>query len=129
MNIKIFDYVNYSKIPKILSKYKIALMPYQKKVTGRGSIWLEKYMSPLKMFDYLASGRIIISSNLPGIREILKNNFNSIIVTNNSVYNWDRSIKKILTNKTLANKLSINARNTALNNTWQRRLNKMIESN
>ena len=28
---KIFDYVSYSKIPRILSKYEIALMPYQKK--------------------------------------------------------------------------------------------------
>ena len=30
------------------------------------------YCSPLKMFDYLASGRIIISSKLDGICEVLK---------------------------------------------------------
>ena len=105
-------------------------MPYQKVVQiNSDNLNTASYCSPLKMFDYLASGRIILSSNLPGIKEILKNNYNSIIVNNYSVYNWDKSIKRILTNKTLANKLSINAYNTALNNTWQRRLNKIIESN
>ena len=63
-NVKIFDYVSYSKIPKILTQYEIALMPYQKKVKGRASIWLEKYMSPLKMFDYLSAKMIIIASDL-----------------------------------------------------------------
>ena len=31
-NLKLFDYVHYSKIPKILSRYEVALMPYQKKI-------------------------------------------------------------------------------------------------
>ncbi len=129
-NVKILKHAPYSEIPTILSKLDIVLMPYQKVVQiNSDNLNTASYCSPLKMFDYLASGRIILSSNLPGIKEILKNNYNSIIVNNYSVYNWDKSIKRILTNKTLANKLSINAYNTALNNTWQRRLNKIIESN
>jgi hypothetical protein len=57
-NVRVFEYVNYSKIPMVLSRYEVALMPYQLKVKGRSSIWLEKYMSPLKMFDYLAAKMI-----------------------------------------------------------------------
>lgn len=33
-----------------------------------------RFMSPVKMFEYMASGRPIISSNLPSIREILNDN-------------------------------------------------------
>ena len=47
-------------------------MPYQKKVKGRGSIWLNKYMSPLKMFDYLAAKMVIIASDLDVYKHILK---------------------------------------------------------
>ena len=47
-------------------------MPYQKKVKGRTSIWLEKYMSPLKMFDYLSAKMIIIASDLNVYKHILK---------------------------------------------------------
>ena len=33
-NVKFFGHINYSLIPKVLSNYEIALMPYQKKVKG-----------------------------------------------------------------------------------------------
>jgi hypothetical protein len=67
-NIKVFEYVNYSKIPKILSQYEVALMPYQSKVKGRSNVWLEKYMSPLKMFDYLAAKMIILASGFNSLQ-------------------------------------------------------------
>ena len=84
--------MSYSKIPKILSQYEIALMPYQNKVKGRSSIWLEKYMSPLKMFDYLASKKIIIASDLNVYKHILKNNFNSKLIKVNDDKKWSKTI-------------------------------------
>ena len=85
--------MSYSKIPKILSQYEIALMPYQNKVRGRSSIWLEKYMSPLKMFDYLASKKIIIASDLNVYKHILKNNFNSKLIKVNDDKKWSKAIQ------------------------------------
>ena len=41
---------------------------------------ISNYNSPLKMFDYLAAGRVIVSSKRNGILEVLKHNHNSIIV-------------------------------------------------
>ena len=92
-NIKVFNYVNYSEIPRILSRYDVALMPYQRKVQGRGTIWLQKYMSPLKMFDYMAAKMIIIASNLKVYKHILKNNFNCILVDINEDEKWSKTIK------------------------------------
>ena len=34
-NIKFFNHIQYSEIPKILNLYKVALMPYEKEVYGR----------------------------------------------------------------------------------------------
>ena len=67
-------------------------MPYQKKVKGRASIWLEKYMSPLKMFDYLSAKMIIIASDLTVYKHILKNNFNCKLVKVNDDDEWSKSI-------------------------------------
>ena len=91
--VKLFDYVKYSKIPKILSRYEVALMPYQKKIKGRGSIWLQKYMSPLKMFDYMAAKMIIIASDLKVYKHILKNNFNCILIDINKDDKWSEAIQ------------------------------------
>jgi glycosyltransferase involved in cell wall biosynthesis len=125
-NIKIFSFINYNKIPKILSKYEIALMPYQNKVKGRGSIWIEKYMSPLKMFDYLAAKMIIIASDLKVYKHILKNDYNSILVKINDDTLWSKKIRKILESNEKKKKLRINAYKTAEKYTWDKRCKKII---
>lgn len=47
-------------------------MPYQRRVTvagsGRDTV---QWMSPLKMFEYLGAGRLVIASDLPVLREVL----------------------------------------------------------
>ena len=66
-----FKYIDYNKIPELLKSYKIALMPYQSTIKARSNnLDISKYISPLKMFDYLASGKIIISSDIKVLREL-----------------------------------------------------------
>ncbi|MDC1169973.1 glycosyltransferase [Candidatus Pelagibacter sp.] len=125
-NIKIFDHITYNKVPKILSKYEIALMPYQKKVKGRSSINLERYMSPLKMFDYLAAKMIILASDLKVYKHILKDHFNCILIKVNDDKTWSNTINKLIENKIDKSKLKKNAYKTAINNTWEKRCIKII---
>ena len=126
-NIKVLNHVPYAKVPNLLFNLDILLMPYQKIVQiNSKSLNTALYCSPLKMFDYLASGKIIISSNLPGITEILKDKTNSLIVDTNNVNQWSNAIRKILKNKTLSKRISLNAYKTAIDNTWEKRANKMI---
>ena len=126
-NVKVLKHVPYTRVPSLLFNLDILLMPYQKVVEiNSRNLNTALYCSPLKMFDYLASGKIIISSNLPGITEILKDKTNSLIVDSNDINEWDKAIKMILKNKTLSKKICLNAYKTAINNTWEKRLNKMI---
>jgi len=127
-NIKIFNYVNYKEIPKVLANYEIALMPYQKKVKGRTSINIEKYMSPLKMFDYLASKMVIIASDMKIYKHILKNNYNCMLVEVNNDKKWSEVIKKILKNTYKKKLIMKNAYKTAINYTWEKRCKKIIDN-
>ena len=125
-NIKVFDYVSYSKIPKILSQYEVALMPYQFKVKGRSSVWIEKYMSPLKMFDYLASKMIIVASDLSVYKHILKNNFNCKLIKVNNDKKWSEALNNVFKDTKINNFLKKNAFKTAQNFTWDKRCQKII---
>ena len=125
-NLKLFDYVHYSKIPKILSKYEVALMPYQKKIKGRGSIWLQRYISPLKMFDYMAAKMIIIASNLKVYRHILKHNFNCILVNINEDEKWSKAIQYAFKKNYKNQGLRDNAYETAKKYTWDKRCQKIM---
>ncbi len=125
-NVKFFNYVNYSKIPKILSKYDVALMPYQNKVKGRGSIYLQKYMSPLKMFDYMAAKMVIIASNLRVYKHILKNNFNCKLVKVNKDDEWSNAIQSSFENTTKNKYLKKNAYKTVQEYTWDKRCKSIV---
>ena len=125
-NVKLFDYVNYSKIPNILSKYEVALMPYQNKVKGRGSIYLQKYMSPLKMFDYMAAKMIIIASDLSVYKHILKDNYNCRLVNVNKDNEWSKTIQSSFNNNNKNKYLKINAYKTVKKYTWDNRCKKIM---
>ena len=121
-NVKIFDYVNYCDIPNILNNSDILLMPYANKVFVRSkSLNTANYCSPLKMFDYLASGKIIISSKLGGICEVLKHNKNSIIVEEFKYEFWKKEISKILRKEYDLQSIKKNAIKTANEFTWIKR--------
>ena len=79
------------------------------------------------MFEYLASGTPLMASNLPVLREVLKNNHNCIIVKDNNPYNWADKIIKLQSNIKLRKIISKNAIKTASKNTWNIRAKKILK--
>ena len=53
------------------------------------------------MFDYMASGKIIIASDLKVYKHILKNRVNSILIDPDKINSWLKSIKKASKSKNL----------------------------
>lgn len=126
-NVKIYDYVNYCNVPNILRNSDLLLMPYSKKVSVRSkTLNTANYCSPLKMFDYLAAGRIIVSSKLEGICEVLKHKKNAIIVDDFDYKSWEKEINNILNNKYDIATIQKNAFNTANEFTWVKRVSKIL---
>lgn len=128
ININFFDYVSYSKVPLVMSKYDIMLMPYQDRVSARSNnLEISQFMSPLKLFDYLASCKIIIASDLKVYSHILTNNFNSILIEHNNVDLWCEKIREIFNDRNRFYYMKINAYNTALKYTWDKRVLRIVE--
>lgn len=114
-NINFKSYVPYSKIKRELGKIDICILPYSKKITVSGNVGnIYKYTSPLKIFDYMKCGKLIICSNLKVLREVLKNNVNSILIDDYSEINsWIKEIAKIKKNRKKFNNLRYNGFNYA----------------
>ena len=102
-------------------------MPYQRKVQERGGGDTAKWMSPMKMFEYMASGRVIVSSDLPVIREVLNEN-NSYLVDPENIQEWINVIKEIINNKDMAIDKADKAKEDVLQYTWHDRAKQIIRS-
>ena len=129
-NIRIFNHIDYQKVPKILLKSDLLLMPYEKKVFVRHKkINTANYCSPLKMFDYLAAGRVILSSKLDGICEVLKHNNNAIVINSYDPNEWMNEINNLLNNKYNLKKIRMNSIKTAKKYQWKTRAEKILRTN
>jgi len=109
------------EVPPYLKAADILVLPNKK-----GSANSEKYTSPLKLFEYMASGRPIIASNLPSIREVL-NGDNALLVEPNSASNLVQGIEKLIREQTLSSKISNQARLDAKQYSWKMRAENIIE--
>ena len=125
-NIIYKGFVEYKNIPKVLKKYDVLLLPYSKKVYVRSNnIEVGKYMSPMKLFDYLAAKKIIIASDLKVYNHILTKN-NSILINSDSHKEWAKKLKLVFNNKKKFSNLKKEAFETAKKNTWNIRVKKIL---
>ena len=128
-NLEIKDYISYKKIPKILSKMDILLMPYTSKITAAGDYGdITNFTSPLKLFDYLSVGRVILCSNYPVLYEILKDNKNAIFIENyKNIIAWKKEIEKLSFNKEKVFLISKNNFKLSKKFNHIKRANKIVE--
>lgn len=129
-NIIFFKEVNYEKIPNIITKYKTVLMPYLNKVNVRSkSLDVGLNMSPLKMFDYLASGKLIVASDLDVYKHVLQNNYNSILIGANELQKWGEVLNLIADKEINFEMYKNNAQKTSKLFTWEDRVKRIKEFN
>ena len=127
-NLYLSEHVSYKNLKKKINKMDILLMPSSKKILrsagGVGNI--AKFTSPLKLFDYLASGKLIIISNLNVLNEIIKEDKNCLIVKKLSLKHWYNIIKNIRSNLKKINYLKRNAYILSKKYTYKIRAKKIL---
>ena len=83
------------------------------------------FMSPVKMFEYMASGRPIIASDLPSIKEVL-NDKNALLVKEGDHKDLAKGISAILGNKGLGESLAKQALADVGQYSWPERVKKIL---
>jgi glycosyltransferase involved in cell wall biosynthesis len=70
-NVTFTGFVPNVRIPLYQSAADVLLMSYQRTVATSSGGNTAEFCSPMKMFEYMAAGRAILSSDLPVLREVL----------------------------------------------------------
>lgn len=119
-NIKIAGFKPHSQIPYYLKAADVLVLPNsgQEKIS-------QFYTSPLKLFEYMASGVPIVASDLPSLREILNEN-NSILVEPDNSAELAQGIGRVLMDEKLAERVSKQAYDMVQNYSWRKRADRII---
>jgi len=129
-NLHVMGYVEPAKVQTLMSSMDVVLMPYQKTVAiAQSNQDTARWMSPMKMFEYMAAHVPIISSRLPVLMEVLHENVNCLMAEPDDVDEWCAALNKIRSDSYLAEILA----STAYSNyqekyTWYARANAILRS-
>jgi glycosyltransferase involved in cell wall biosynthesis len=87
-----------------------------------------KALSPLKIFEYMLSGRPIAAPRAPGVEEVLKDGINALLFDPLDPADAARKVMLLLRDKELSEKLASNAKNAALSKyTYRARAHTLLE--
>lgn len=91
-NMRYHGFIKPSQTARARASCDILVMPYQKKLSIYGkNVNTSRWMSPMKLFEYMSAKKAILSSDLPVLREVL-NETNSVLVSADDVNAWQDAI-------------------------------------
>ncbi|HOG28171.1 MAG TPA: glycosyltransferase family 4 protein [Vicinamibacterales bacterium] len=107
------------RVPALLRDADVLVVP---NTPGRASA---SYTSPLKLFEYMASGRPIVASDLPALGEVLRRDENAVLVEAGNAEALAAALARVLGDAPLAARLAAQAREDASGWTWDARARRL----
>jgi glycosyltransferase involved in cell wall biosynthesis len=125
-NVTFLGFVPNVELPRYLAAADVLLMPYARSIFGSsGSADSAAVASPMKMFEYMAAGRAILTSDLPVIREVLDDS-SAVFCEPGDVAAWTSALKSLLDDPARRQSLAPNARRNVEQYTWLARAQKIL---
>ena len=117
-NILFTGFIPNQDLPLYQSAADILLMPYSRSIMGSsGTADSASVASPMKMFEYMAAGRAIVTSDLPVIREVL-NEKSAVFCEPDDIGKWKVGIEGLLADEPRGVALGKQARQDVEGYTW-----------
>ena len=120
-NILLLGFKPYTLVPHYLKAVDVLVLPNSNVSRSRRLEGYSKFeTSPIKLFEYMASGRPIVASDMPSIREILDEK-SAVFVTPDDPEALARGIQRVLNKPVFAAQLGESAKEAVKKHTWDNR--------
>lgn len=81
----------------------------------------------MKLFEYMSYRKPIICSNLPVLKEVMKDNYNCLLCEPEDVKDWEEAVLRFAKNNEFRKRIANQAfENFRLHYTWNQRAKKVI---
>jgi len=103
-----------SRVPSLLGRASILVLPTVETASA-------DYTSPLKLFEYFAAGKPVLASDLPPVREIVRDGENGLLFAAGEPQSLAQAIRRVQQDDALAERLARTAFAEADRYSWQAR--------
>jgi glycosyltransferase involved in cell wall biosynthesis len=124
-NVRFEGFVPMHRVPMYQSAGDVLIMPYD--TTLDIDVMDIETTSPLKLFEYLASSRPVVSTNIPAISRTIKHEVNGLLARPNDIEHLASLVDRVLADDKLSKQLSEQAYQTATEYQWKHRCQKIID--
>jgi glycosyltransferase involved in cell wall biosynthesis len=130
-NVIFHGFVDPGQIDAVRARFDVLLAPYQRSLaTQGGGADTVRWMSPLKIFEYMATGRPIVASRLPVLEEILEDEGNALLCEPDDVDEWEQALRRLHDDSVLRKRIAHKARRDfETRYTWERRATHILAAN
>jgi len=119
-NVILVGFVPNAELPVYQAACNFLLMPYQQQVAASSGGDIAAYLSPMKLFEYMACQRPILSSNLPVLQEVLRPEF-AILLPPQDANAWVAALSELAANPQRRTELGERAHINAIQYSWEER--------
>ena len=127
-NVTFHGFVPHAETDAYRQACDILLAPYQRSVSTCGGGDIARWMSPLKIFEYMAAGKPIVCSDLPVLREVLRHDENAWLCTPDDPKEWIEALTLLRDNPKIRTQLGKQARQEfEAKYTWTARAVKVLD--
>jgi glycosyltransferase involved in cell wall biosynthesis len=116
-NVTLTGFIENSRLPLIQAAAELLLMPYGSSISASSGQDIAEVINPMKMFEYMAAGRAIITVDLPVIREVLDET-RAVFCPPGDAGAWKAAIENLLSDEQRRKALASNARRESEKYTW-----------
>ncbi|MFH1523843.1 MAG: glycosyltransferase family 4 protein [Chloroflexota bacterium] len=125
-NVTFTGFVTNDRIPLYQAAADVLLMPYGRSISGSSGGDIANIYSPMKMFEYLASGRAILTADLPVLHEVLDET-TAVFAAPGDVESWESALGGLLADEKRRRALGQRACSVAQRYTWVERARRVLE--
>jgi glycosyltransferase involved in cell wall biosynthesis len=120
--VRFLGFVEPARRFELIAQADVCLLPLTRSSIG------SRYTSPLKLFEYLAMGKVVIASDLPALREVLRPDRDALLVAPEDAGALAQASARVLSDPGLRARLEANARELAQRYSWDQRAQTILSA-